>query len=99
MLSTLPTGSPWPKQGRKFAPGIYRLTKWAFNFASDLVIGDAVPKPAPGVEQSDRFEPPRFTIGIQPILKQVATTLGNARLILAYLGNIYIFSLDNQVLP
>jgi hypothetical protein len=80
------------------APSLYRLAKWAYNDASDLLIGDHVLKSAQGVRQGDPLGPLLFSLAIRPLLSQLIAHLGPNRLVLAYLDDIYILSKDAAAL-
>ena len=80
------------------APALYRLAKWAYNNASDLVIGDHILKSAQGVRQGDPLGPLLFSLGIRALLSKLIATLGEDRLVFAYLDDIYILSVDGNAL-
>ena len=80
------------------APALYRLAKWAYNNASDLVIGHHILKSAQGVRQGDPLGPLLFSLGIRALLSKLIATLGEDRLVFAYLDDIYILSVDGNAL-
>jgi hypothetical protein len=80
------------------APALYRLAKWAYNNASDLVIGDHILKSAQGVRQGDPLGPLFFSLSIRALLTKLIATLGEGRLVFAYLDDIYILSVDGDAL-
>lgn len=83
---------------KNHAPSLYRLAKWAYNNASDLLIGDHILKSAQGVRQGDPLGPLLFSLAIRPLISQLIAHLGPDRLVLAYLDDIYILSKDGTAL-
>jgi hypothetical protein len=83
---------------KDYAPALYRLAKWAYNDASDLVIGDHILKSAQGVRQGDPLGPLLFSLSIRALLTKLIAELGEDRLVFAYLDDIYILSVDGDAL-
>lgn len=83
---------------KEHAPALYRLAKWAYNNASDLVIGDHILKSAQGVRQGDPLGPLLFSLSIRALLTKLIAKLGEGRLVFAYLDDIYILSVDGDAL-
>jgi hypothetical protein len=83
---------------RAHAPGTYRLAKWAYNGSTDLLIGDHALKSAQGVRQGDPLGPLLFSLAIRPLLRRLMVHLGDDRLVLAYLDDVYILSKDDTAL-
>jgi hypothetical protein len=87
---------------RQYAPILYRAGRWAYGCTSSLVLGSPegrhIITSAQGVRQGDPMGPLMFSLGIRSLLRDLASTLGPDRLILAYLDDIYILSPDDQVL-
>jgi hypothetical protein len=75
---------------------------WAYGCTSSLVLGSPegrhIITSAQGVRQGDPMGPLMFSLGIRSLLRDLATTLGPDRLILAYLDDIYILSPDDLTL-
>jgi len=83
---------------REYCPSLYRTAKWAYNTSSDLVLGDIILKSASGVRQGDPLGPLFFSLAIRPLLQRLQEALGPHYLILAYLDDIYILSLEGSTL-
>jgi hypothetical protein len=87
---------------RQYAPILYRAGRWAYGCNSSLVLGSPegrhIIHSAQGVRQGDPMGPLMFSLGIRSLLRDLASTLGPERLILAYLDDIYILSPDDQAL-
>ena len=82
---------------KKYASGLWKVAKWAYNEPSNLIFGglENVPEvilSSQGVRQGDPLGPLLFSVGIRPMLDDLATALGHDALILAYLDDIYILS-------
>jgi hypothetical protein len=88
---------------RTHAPPLYRLAKWAYNNPSDLVMvghdhSTATLSSSQGVRQGDPLGPFLFSLGIRPLLQDLATSLGPDCTVLAYLDDIYILSNSDDTL-
>ncbi|GFZ47034.1 hypothetical protein JCM24511_04260 [Saitozyma sp. JCM 24511] len=90
-----------PEGLRQYAPILYRAGRWAYGRTSSLVLGSPegrhIITSAQGVRQGDPMGPPMFSLGIRS-LRDLASTLGPDRLILAYLDDICILSPDDSAL-
>jgi hypothetical protein len=89
--------SDMAKAVKKYAPGLYRAAKWAYNDSSDLIFGGiqgapAVIKSSQGVRQGDPLGPLLFSIGIRDILDRLSATLNHDAVVLAYLDDVYVLS-------
>jgi hypothetical protein len=85
------------KSVKQFAPGIYRLAKWAYNGKSHLIFGGIQDAPqvipsSQGVRQGDPLGPLLFSVGVRPILDKLSGHLGPDCVVLAYLDDVYILS-------
>jgi hypothetical protein len=87
---------------RQYAPILYRAGRWAYGCTSSLVLGSPEGRhiiiSAQGVRQGDPMGPLMFSLGIRSLLRDLASTLGPDRLILAHLDDIYILSPDDKAL-
>jgi len=77
---------------REFCPSLYRTAKWAYNAASDLVLGQHILQSATGVRQGDPLGPLLLSLAIRPLLDRLSTFLGTDHLVLAYLDDVYVLS-------
>ena len=85
------------KAVKRFAPGIFKLAKWAYNEPSQLVLGGGngerfVLSSAQGVRQGDPLGPLLFSIGVRTILDDLSTYLGPDCALFAYLDDVYVLS-------
>jgi hypothetical protein len=87
---------------RQYAPVLYRAGRWAYGCTSSLVLsspeGRHTITSAQGVRRGDPMGPLMFSLVIRSLLRNLASTLGPDRLILAYLDDIYILSPDDLAL-
>jgi len=77
---------------RNYCPSLYRTAKWAYNAASDLVLGQHILQSATGVRQGDPLGPLLLSLAIRPLLDRLSTFLGTDHLVLAYLDDVYVLS-------
>lgn len=88
---------------KTYAPGLYRMGKWAYNDPAKLVMGgihgDAtVIMSSQGVRQGDPLGPLFFSIGIRPVLEELKTVLGPESVVMAYLDDVYVLSKSERTL-
>jgi hypothetical protein len=84
----------------KYAPTLYKATKWAYNYPSILVThaGETLAS-AEGVRQGDPIAPLLFSLAIRPTLEHLLKKLPKATIV-AYLDDIYILNRDStKLLP
>jgi hypothetical protein len=88
---------------RTYAPGLYRMGKWAYNDPAKFIMGgihgDATAiMSSQGVRQGDPLGPLFFSIGIRPILDQLRERLGPNCVVMAYLDDVYVVSKSERTL-
>jgi hypothetical protein len=88
---------------KKYAPGLWKTAKWAYNEPSDLVFGGIEGEPevissSQGVRQGDPLGPLLFSVGIRPMLDRLSASLGHDAVTLAYLDDVYILSKSEDTL-
>ena len=82
----------------RYAPTLYRATKWAYNHPSLLVThtGDTLAS-AQGVRQGDPIAPLLFSLAIRPTIENLQLQLPSSTIV-AYLDDIYILNTSTRPL-
>ena len=88
---------------KKYAPELLKLAVWMYDSESALVItdDDSTPhiiKSSQGIRQGDPLGPLLFSIAIRDLVDGLQQHLGPGTLVLAYLDDIFILSLDDTPL-
>ena len=88
---------------KKYAPELLKLAVWTYDSESALVIMDDndtphIIKSSQGVRQGDPLVPLLFSIAIRDLVDGLQSHLGPDALVLAYLDDIFILSLDGTPL-
>jgi Reverse transcriptase (RNA-dependent DNA polymerase) len=79
----------------KYAPTLYRATRWAYNNPSILVTQEGtILASAEGARQGDPLAPLLFSLAIRPTLEHLQQKLPQATIV-AYLDDIYILSKED----
>jgi hypothetical protein len=82
----------------KYAPALYKTTKWAYNKPSILVTSDgSILASAEGVRQGDPLGPLLFLLAFRSTIEALQASIPRA-VIVAYLDDVYILGKDTEEL-